>query len=180
MDKNINIYMDKFGNSLHLPDAEKSDVLGEIKSHIYEAVSGGESLKNVFIKLGNPEKLAKSYNQSYKLENGQFKFSDILGSLAFYSSVALSGIIVIPVLPIISVSFVFCALVIIGVTILNMVGLTHIPFMIAPNIPVTGLPQVAMAVVVSGLLLFIAHASWLGLKKYLKFVSTNYHNRRVG
>lgn len=180
MDKNINIYLDKVGSGLLLPEDEKNDILDEIKSHIYEAVNRGETLKNVLIKLGAPQKLAKSYNHSYKLENNQFKFSDILSSLAFYSSVALSGIFVISVLPIVTVSFVFCVVIILGVTALNMIGITHIPFTIAPNILVTGWPQVGIAVVVSAILLLIARASWLGLKKYLKFVSTNYHNRRVG
>lgn len=179
MEKDIESYLEKVSRGLHLSEADKNDVIGEIRNHIYEAVNRQEPLNKVLVKLGEPLKLAKSYNYSYKIANDDFKSSDILNGIAFYSSVALSGIFVVTVLPIISITFVLTAIFIIGISITNMVGITSLPFNIGATL-VTGWPQVIMAVIISVILLMIARASWSGLRKYIKYVSSNYHKRRVG
>lgn len=179
MDRDIELYLEKFSNGLHLFEMDKKDVIEEIKNHIFEAVSRQEPLGQVLAKLGDPNKLAKSYNHSYKLENDEFKASDILSNLAFYSSVAFSGMFVVTILPVISFTFVLTSIFTIGISITNNIGMTNMPFNLGFT-PVTGLPQILMALIISIILLLIARASWIGLKNYLKFVSTNYHKRRVG
>ena len=179
MDKSIDAYLEKVSRGLHLSEADKTDVIGEIRNHIHEAVNRQEPLESVLKKLGEPYKLAKAYNHSYKLANDEFRLSDILNSIAFYSSVAITGMVVVTVLPILTITFVLTSVFIIGISITNLIGLTNLPFNIG-FMPVTGWPQIVMAVVISALFLLIARASWSGLKKYLKYVSNNYHKRRVG
>ncbi len=178
MESRVNEYLDKVSANLCLPECDKSDVIGEIRNHIHEAVNSREPLESVLAKLGEPRKLAKSYSDSYHLSNDQFRLTDILGSIAFYSSVALSGVFVVTVLPVISVSFVLTSIFVLGVAVTNFIGLTNLPFNLGFT-PVTGVPQILLAVLVSAVLLFVARYSWIGLKKYLKSVSSNYHKRRV-
>lgn len=179
MDTNIDVYLEKVSKALHIPEMDKNDVISEIKSHIYEALNRQEPLETVLKNLGEPYRLAKSYNHSYQLENGEFKFSDIFNNIAFYSSVALSGMFVVTILPTVTVTFALTAIFIFGLAITNMIGITNMPFNIG-MMPVTGLPQVIMAAVIGIILLLVAYASWSGLKRYLKYVSTNYHKRRIG
>jgi len=175
----IDKYLSEVSNGLNLTKYDKSDVVEEIKNHIYESLNRQETLENVLVKLGEPNKLAKAYNHSYSLENNKFGLSDIFGSIAFYSSVAISSMIVITVLPVVSIVFVLVSVFITGIAITNNIGLTNMPFNIG-FMPVNGFLQIILAVAVSIVLLLIARISWRGLKKYLKTVSVNYHKRRIG
>lgn len=179
MNTTVNNYLESVAKALNLPTEEKQDIIEEIRNHIYEALNKGESLDNVINKLGKPQKLAASCSTSYKLQNNEFKFSDILGSIAFYSSVAFSGMFAVTILPVLAVSLFLIAVFLIVICITNLTGFTNIPFNVGPFLLVTGVPQMVMGTLISGLLMMGARASWVGLKKYLKNVSDSYHKRRM-
>ena len=161
-----------------LPLQERQDILLEIESHIHETVSRGETLETVLRRLGPSKILAQSYAQSHALHQGKITFGQVLSGFGFYSAAALSAIMVVPTLSICAVVFAVTALAVAAGGIISGLGIFVFPFSFGLW-QVTGIAQIAVAVVVGGLLLLLARLCWKGLMGYLRGITAGYHKRRM-
>jgi len=79
----------------------------------------------------------------------------------------LAGIFLIPTLPILCITFVCVGVALPVLSILNLLSITNIPFNVL-FFKVTGLPQIAIALISGILFLFAGLGCYNGLKNFLK------------
>lgn len=183
MNPEIEKYFAKVSNCLErLPQSEREEILMEISNHVYEATSNGETASAVLEHLGSPEKLAASYTNSYVLDSGNIRFGvqDMLRNLTFYSGTAFSGIFVIPIFGSLAFAFALTAVLLLGISVVNLTGFISIPFNLGSYYLASGIPQVLAAVIIGAGFMFLAVLSWNFLKKYLAHVSKKYRELHMG
>ncbi len=179
MGDRVEEYLNKVDTELAgLNKMERQEIINEINSHIYEAKNSGENIDDIIKKLGNPKKLARSYRNVYIIENKQFKIKDLLSSFTFFSWIAFSSMIVLTTLPILSIGFLLIGIFLIGLPILNILSITNISFQFFSK-NLYGWAQMVIGQSLGLVFLSLAYYTWGGLKKYIKYVSTEYHRRRV-
>ena len=162
-----------------LPLQERQDILKEIENHIHEALSRGDALEEVLRRLGPPDILAQSYTQGHVLNKGRLRLRDVISGFAFYSTAALSAIIIVPTLGICAVAFLLSAVVVLVMGILGGIGLIAVPFTFGLML-LTGIPQLLMGIVGSVVMLLLAILMWWLLRAYIRSVSARYRKRRLG
>ncbi|GIO29160.1 MULTISPECIES: DUF1700 domain-containing protein [Paenibacillus] len=172
-------YLEKLNRYLEkLPDDERMDAVMEIESHIAEGIASGVPEPVILSRLGDPRKLARAY-RSERMNGlkGVRSFKDVLSLIGFYCTAGLLSVMVVPVLAVVAYGFGFCAILIVLAGILRTCGVTWINMSIGPGMEIATEYSMLYALVVGGIVGGIAFASWIGLKKYLAFVSERY--RRV-
>ena len=104
MYENIDDYLKEIEKNLRsLPAEERIDIIKEINSNIQEMqMDKNVAFDKVVERLGSPKELAKSYIKSM--------FRKICELIGFYSFVGLSGIVILPVTSILSLTFYGCAI----------------------------------------------------------------------
>lgn len=124
MNEKATHYLQQLSKHLNrLETQERIDILEEVESHIFEAVSNGASIDHVLQTLGDPKKLAHSYTSEALLKNGSFNLSSMMQLLKFYFITGFSGMFVIPVVGILSIAFYFSAFISVAAGIIKTVGL---------------------------------------------------------
>jgi len=185
----MEMYLKKVSTGLYrLPESERDEILGEIRNHIYEAVSRQEPVGDVIAKLGSPLKLAQSYVSIHNINHNEISFGSILGSMAFFVSAGLSGLVIIPTLFILAAAFFFSAIITVGYSIVDLfidlpggigyIRLDH-AYGVYESVIFTGFPAVLVALGVSLIFSGLAYGCWKLLKKYLSFVSLRYQKLRI-
>ncbi|HEY3365671.1 MAG TPA: hypothetical protein VGK74_11500 [Symbiobacteriaceae bacterium] len=92
-------YLSQFRAGLkRLPEAERSEVVDEINSHIAEAVAAGGSLAEVLERLGPADRLARAYAAEALLGLGQPTLGRWLKAAGVLAGFSLSSLFIIPVL----------------------------------------------------------------------------------
>ena len=191
-------YLEKVSTGLYrLPENERNEILGEIRSHIHEAESRQESVQEVLNKLGSPLKLAQSYVNIHNIESGDMNFDSILNNMAFYISAGFAGIFVVPTLFTATFTFLFCAVAFVGYSIIDLfadlpggigydisattmsIGFVMGRFSSDNAVVFTGLVAVGIALIFALFCFGMAWLCWKGLKKYLSFVSRRYQKLRM-
>lgn len=82
--------------------------------------------------------------------------------------IGFTGMFALPILGVLGVSFTAVGIGLPILSVLNLIGFTHIPF----NIlfwHITGVPQVLVATVIGVVFLSLSWLCWQGLKKYFAF-----------
>ncbi len=172
-------YLEKLNRYLEkLPDDERMDAVMEIESHIAEGIANGVPESVILSRLGDPRKLAKAY-RSERLNGlkGMKSLKDVFAVIGFYCTAGLLSVMIVPVLATVAYGFGFCAVLIVIAGILRTFGAAWINMSIGPGMEIATEYSMIYALVVGGIVGGIAFASWLGLKKYLAFLSERY--RRV-
>ncbi|MGL4695275.1 DUF1700 domain-containing protein [Enterococcus larvae] len=124
MNEKVTHYLQQLNKHLNRLDTqERVDILEEVESHIFEAVSNGASVDHVLQTLGNPKKLADSYTNEALLKNGSFNLSSMAQLMKFYFITGFSGMFIIPVVGILSIAFYFSSFVVIAAGVIKTVGL---------------------------------------------------------
>lgn len=175
-------YLQKVNHCLSgIPEQDKCDILLEIKSHIYEATEKGEVTSHILTRLGSPEKLAKAYSLGYCAENQKIKLSDILSSFVFFGFAGFSGIVIIPALSILTITFIAVAIAIPGTAITNLLGFTHTPMFVWGERSIqTGILQLVLSMAVGGTFALLTYVCWHSLKKYIRAISEKYRKLKLG
>lgn len=94
-------YLEQFRSGLRqLPAAEQAELVREIENHIAEATSNGQSVADVLVRLGPPEKLARAYTADAILSgrtggSRPRRWLAVVGVLALTS---IPSLIIIPLL----------------------------------------------------------------------------------
>ncbi|WP_086348389.1 DUF1700 domain-containing protein [Candidatus Enterococcus clewellii] len=124
MNEKVTHYLQLLNKQLHrLETQERADILEEVESHIFEAVSNGASVDHVLETLGDPAKLAASYTSEAILKNGSFNLSSLAQLVKFYFVTGFSGMFIIPIVGILSIAFYFCSFVVIAAGVIKTIGL---------------------------------------------------------
>lgn len=112
MYENIDDYLKEIEKNLRsLPAEERIDIIKEINSNIQEMqMDKNIAFDKVFERLGSPKELAKSYIGASIVYKKKSMFRKICELIGFYSFVGLSGIIILPVTSILSLTFYGCAI----------------------------------------------------------------------
>lgn len=164
-----------------IPKQDREDILLEIKNHIYEAEEKGENIVEIISRLGSPIKLAQAYSLGYSTEYQKLKPSDVLNNLSFYVLAGFSGIVVIPLLSFLSVTFLVIAIIIPGMAITNLFGFTQISMFVWGEASISpGILQLALGVLVGAVFVYLTYLCWSGIKGYIKEISKDYRKLKVG
>ena len=109
---NIDDYLKDIEKSLRsLPAEERRDIIKEIDSNIKEMqMDKNMAFDKVIERLGSPKELAKSYIGASIVYKKKSMFRKICELIGFYSIAGLSGIIILPVTSILSITFYGCAI----------------------------------------------------------------------
>ncbi len=92
-------YLSQFRASLkRLPEAERGEIVDEIRNHIAEAMNAGGSLAEVLERLGPADRLARAYMAEALLSQGEPNLSRWLKAAGVLAGFSLSSLFVIPVL----------------------------------------------------------------------------------
>lgn len=180
MHNEINSYLEKIDGYLkRLPVIERTDIIKEIQSAIVEMQSDGLSDSQIIERLGNPKDLAAAYYGEVLTKDNSLSFGRFWQVIGFYSLIGLTGVIVIPTLAIVSVTFIFCGWLVGVIGIVDLVLKTFnvkIPWVLVNFAGYSPTPIVATLIcVVVGVLLVIAgKAAWKSLLKYISYVSTRH------
>lgn len=83
----------------------------EIKSSILEMENDGFSDELILGRLGKPKDLAKSYLANLLIKEQSFNWNRVLIICAFYILVGFSGLFIIPILFVITLGFIGCAII---------------------------------------------------------------------
>lgn len=174
-------YLEKLNKYLEkLPDEERMDAVMEIESHIAEGIANGQPEAAILSRLGDPRKLAKAYRSQHFIEGHRSgSFRDILAMALFYCTTGLLSIMVIPVLAVIAYGFGFCTLLILVAGVIRTFGATWIS-MGVPGMEVPTEYSMVVAAIIGAIIGGIAYFSWIGLKKYMAFLSTHYRRSLPG
>lgn len=191
-------YLQKVSAGLYrLPENERIEILGEIRSHIHEAECRQEPVQAVLNKLGSPLKLAQSYVNIHNIESGNMSIGNVLNNMAFYVSAGFSGIFIVPTLFTATFAFLVAAVTFVGYSIVDLFtdlpggigfdisatdmnfGLIFGGFSSDSAVVFTGFTAVVVAFVIAVFCFGIAWLCWKGLKKYLSFVSRRYQKLRL-
>ncbi|WP_051236600.1 hypothetical protein [Paenibacillus pinihumi] len=97
----------------------------------------------------------------------------------FYCSSGLIGMFVVPILSVISVGFTICAFIAVAGGVLRTFGVDWVRMGIANGYEIPKLLSLPAALLLSGVLLGIAWISFIGLRRYLKWVSFRERNDRL-
>ncbi|MWV42866.1 DUF1700 domain-containing protein [Paenibacillus sp. HJL G12] len=175
-------YLEKLNRYLEkLPDTERQDAVMEIESHIAEGIANGQPEAVILSRLGDPRRLAKAYRSEHMAERMSVKsFKDLLTMIGFYCTTGLLSIMVIPVLATVAYGFGFCTILIVLAGILRTFGMTWINMNIGPGMEVPANYSLLFSAVVGAIVGGIAYFSWIGLKKYLAFLSARYRRSLPG
>lgn len=175
-------YLEKLNRYLEkLPDEERMDAVMEIESHIAEGIAKGQPEAVILSRLGDPRKLAKAYRSEHLMGHLKVKsFRDVLAQIGFYCTTGLLSVMVIPVLATIAYGFGLCAILMLIAGILRTFGATWINMGFGPGMEVPAEYSIVVSVVAGGIIGGIAFFSWIGLKKYLVFLSTQYRQSLPG
>jgi len=172
-------YLDKLNRYLEkLPEHERMDAVMEIESHIAEGIANGVPEAVILSRLGDPRKLAKAY-RSERMNGlmGAKSFKGVLSIIGFYCTAGLLSVMIVPVLATVAYGFGLCTILIVIAGILRTLGASWINMSIGPGMEIATEYSMIYALVVGAIIGGIAFASWIGLKKYLAFLSERY--RRV-
>ncbi|MED5018545.1 DUF1700 domain-containing protein [Paenibacillus chibensis] len=175
-------YLEKLNRYLEkLPDEERMDAVMEIQSHIAEGIANGQPESVILSRLGDPRKLAKAYRSEHMggLKNVK-SFKDVLNIIGFYCTTGLLSVMVIPVLATLAYGFGFCTILIILAGIIRTFGASWINMSIGPGMEVPTQYSMIYALVLGAFIGGIAWFSWVGLKKYLAFLSERYRRSLPG
>lgn len=174
-------YLDEVLDGLNgLPDSEKKEIVDEINSHIYEAVSNGEDLDSVLRKLGSPCDIAKSYSSIYTIENNKFDLKYLLKNFSFYLSTGVTSAFIVPTLFLLTWIFYITVPIVVVGSILGLFFDGISSFVFVGEKGLTGFPQLIAAVIISVLFVFLARACNRSLKKYIAKVSNSYRKLKLG
>ncbi|WP_321387320.1 HAAS signaling domain-containing protein [uncultured Enterococcus sp.] len=177
MNEKATHYLQQLSKHLNqLETQEKIDILEEVESHIFEAVSNGASIDQVLQALGDPKKLAQSYTSEALLKKDSFNLSSMAQLVKFYFITGFSGMFIIPVVGILSIAFYFSAFVVIAAGIIKTIGLffgyslpisvMNFGFWQAPDF------MVLPICLIFGLLFYVGSKKmWRWLKDYLFSIS---------
>ncbi|MCJ8013711.1 DUF1700 domain-containing protein [Paenibacillus sp. KQZ6P-2] len=175
-------YLEKLNHYLEkLPDAERMDAVMEIESHIAEGIANGQPEAVILSRLGDPRKLARAYRSEHMAGHMSVRsIKDVLTMVGFYCTTGLLSVMVIPVLATVAYGFGFCAVMIFIAGILRTFGASWVNMTIAPGVEIPSEYSMVFAAVVSAIVGGIAYFSWVGLKKYLAFLSERYRRSLPG
>lgn len=114
MYRTLNEYLHDVNSYLKpLSEDDRWDIVKEIESNALELQRDRNlSLAQLTEHLGSPKELAKSYLGDAIANTRGYGIKRICRIAAFYSLAGLTGMIVLPVTGILSVSFLFCAIVV--------------------------------------------------------------------
>lgn len=105
MEQQLEAYLQAVNDYLHrLPLSERTDIIKEIKSSMLDMEADGKAPAEILQRLSSPAEMAKGYLGEQPWEGSpprQYFFR----ALAFYSGVALSGLIVLPTLIVFAPTF---------------------------------------------------------------------------
>ncbi|MBL1229385.1 DUF1700 domain-containing protein [Enterococcus sp. BWB1-3] len=177
MNEQASVYLQQLNNYLKKMDQqERMDILEEVESHIFEAVSNGAEIDIVLKTLGSPKALADSYIDEAFLKEGSFNLSNLMKLIKFYFVTGFSGMFIVSCVGIISITFYFCSFIVVAAGVIKMIGLffgyslpivvMNFGFWQAPDF--MALPVCLLV----GLLLYISSKKmWNWLKGYLLSIS---------
>ncbi|CAI8808352.1 DUF1700 domain-containing protein [Brevibacillus sp. IT-7CA2] len=106
MDKILNEYLEKIGKHLMpMSTPERIDIVKEIKSVMLELQHNGVSSEQIIERLGDPKELAKAYLGEAISKNSTFSWHKFGAVFAFYSYAGVNGMFVLPIISILSITF---------------------------------------------------------------------------
>ncbi len=181
MNEEVEKYLQEVSRGLfNMSKEDKEEILLEIKSHIHAASEKNESASQVISRLGSPVTLAKAYSFDYAIQYQQLKFLDILRNFTFYGLAGLTGIIIVPTLCILIITFFMLAVTIPGTAIVNLIGITNVPmFVWGESFVHAGILQLILSVLVGAAFILLIWLCWGGLKKYVRTVSKKYRDFKL-
>ncbi len=164
-----------------IPEKDRQEILEEVAGHLHSAEQKGEPVEKTLAGLGSAEKLAHAYAFGYGTAARGLRLADLPGSLAFYATIGLSGMILVPTLVILAVTFVAVAIFIPCVAVGNYIGFVTIPMFTFGSASISPGPlQLLLSIFVGVLFLWLAALCRDGLRRYLSAVSARYRARRLG
>ncbi|ASA23628.1 DUF1700 domain-containing protein [Paenibacillus donghaensis] len=175
MNREAREYLNAFHHHLHpLPEAERMDAVREIESHIEESLYNGQGESEILARLGNPRKLAKAYVSEQVIQGKDRSFAAMMMLIRFYCSTGLLSIMVIPFLATIAFGFGLSAVLSLLAGVLRTLGVPYITMNIGNDIQVPREYSMLVAVILAVILEGIAYYSWIYLRKYITYISTEY------
>ena len=181
MNQEVEKYLQEVRRGLfNMSKEDREEILLEIKSHIYAALEQNESVDQVLTRLGSPVTLAKAYSFDYAVQYRHLRPLDVLSTVAFYGLAGLSGLIIVPTLCILILTFFMVALVIPGTAVMNFAGITNVPMFVWGEASVQpGVLQLILGVAVGAIFILLLWLCWCGLKTYIKTVSKKYRSFKL-
>lgn len=95
----IRRYLEQFEAGLRgLPAAERQDIVREIESHIAEAVSAGNSVADVLVRLGAADRLARAYTAEAILSGPGRSWRKSIAAASVLAASSAASLLLIPFL----------------------------------------------------------------------------------
>lgn len=177
MDSTFLNYLEEIDDLLQsLPVSERKDVIKEIKSTFLSMQHEGLSTETIINQLGTPSEVSVGYLSEFIERNTSFSWHRILSTLAFYTTVGFSGVIIVPALSLIALTLLICSVItpVLGALIwLNDLLHWNLAFMERVGVSVLNNPPLEFVLcIVAGLLLYaVARISWKMLIAYCRKVT---------
>ncbi|MFP3393188.1 DUF1700 domain-containing protein [Brevibacillus sp. SIMBA_040] len=172
----VKAYLDTLYEQLRiLPEQDRLESVREIESHIIDGIRNGKKEADIVEKLGDPKLLAKAYRSEHIMQRGGTRsIRDVLTMIGFYCITGLLSVIIVPVLATIAYGFGFSAVLVFVAGIVRSFGVTWIQMDLGPKYTVPIEWSMAYAIMVGGIIGWIAYISNKYLKKYIMFVQKHY------
>jgi len=178
MDSKLEKYLNTIEKRLvKMPASERIDIVGEIKSHIVELSSVEKlSAEEIMERLGPPDELAVSYLGAAISKDNTFGWRKLLMVISFNFFAGFSGLFVIPLCVLLSVTLLFLGAVAPLAGIIKAIGfllgydMAFISFEFGSYVahPLVALPiSIVMSIVFLGIGILI----WRLMLKYIRVIS---------
>ena len=176
MSPTVKAYLDTLYEQLKImPEQDRLESVREIESHIIDGIRSGKKEADILEKLGDPKLLAKAYRSEHIMQMGRTRsIRDVLTMIGFYCTTGLLSVIIVPVLATIAYGFGFSAVLVFVAGIVRSFGVTWIQMDLGPNYTVPMEWSMVYAIIVGGIIGWIAYISNKYLKKYITFVQKHY------
>lgn len=111
-EQSVQAYLNRIDRLLRpLPVTERLDIVQEIRSAIAELQADGVAEAAICARLGDPQALARAYLGDCARNRKLPRCTRFLAAAGFYSVVGLTGMFVLPVLAVLTVGMLACAVI---------------------------------------------------------------------
>lgn len=174
MEKRLETYMkDVEGYLKPLPTSERASILTDVKDAMMGMKLTAQMDEDAIIaRLGTPKELAQAYLRDVIHEKKGSPTAKIPALIAFYSMAGLGGVMLLPALSIIGITFQFCGVVVPIAGVINIVAYFfghRLPFSVVQlgGYAMHPIPALFVCAVVGALLFFLGKKAWEAMLLYV-------------
>ena len=177
MDKRLEVYLEKVNKYLKgMTIDEREDIIKEIRSTMVDMQDDDLVVDQILERLGDPKDMAKAYLGDMITKTEGLSFKKVMMMIGYYSIVGISGMMIIPVLGIMSPTLILSGAVCIIAGFLKVIGealgddMSFIMVNIAGN-SFSPFMTLIICIMCGIAFIIIGVIMWKGLKYYIEKVS---------